>query len=410
MKKSVVPQKRERTASRDGNHTKGDVARPHVSVINNVKGARKTASDALIEDTESCSAVRGVISSLASDARAVCAVMDGGCVHQASEKVNTECVTPVMVPSQASTLSDGQEAYSDSCMTDMVDDSHDRDVMELRQDPIYRIMHTIPRSDVLEVIKCRFGSAQCARAVKYFDMSYTQNPLRKLRLQIGCAGATGMYKFFPRIFKHRLSLRTLDLSRNKLTASDVATLCTGLGLHARAHSSCSADGDVKNALHPLPQTRLVSGVLDVPPNLSEAVQRLCHATEVTVPNVNDTDKPCSLELIDLSYNADIGNSGAVLLLNALRDNTIIRAVQLKHVNIDDEGACQLAPLLRSRPRPSESVVNNFARDNSTHSGGFFVNLNENRIGACGTRALGYRLPDYVSITLCKQSVKVKVNT
>nr|CCC90098.1 conserved hypothetical protein [Trypanosoma congolense IL3000] len=223
-------------------------------------------------------------------------------------------------------------------------------------DPVYRIMHMTPRSDVLEVVKCRFGSEECQRAATYFDSSYTKNPLRYLRLQIGCDRATGFNLFFPRLQHHRATLRLLDLSRNCLDEEDVATLVNLLNLR----------NDDK-----------------------------CESLSV-------------LEVLDLSYNRRIGNSGGVMLLGALHGNDHIRAVVLKGISLTDAGATSIASLLQQRPKPrtcvGECMHSCEALHNGHAAGGsmFFLNLNENLIGSKGIHALGKGIPSYVSLTACKQ--------
>ncbi|RNF05775.1 uncharacterized protein Tco025E_07722 [Trypanosoma conorhini] len=222
-------------------------------------------------------------------------------------------------------------------------------------DPIYRIMHALPRSDVLEIFKCRFGREECERAAAYFDGSYMKNPLRQLRLQLGCDRATGLHLFFPKLHHHRGTLRLIDLSRNDLDENDVATLTQLLELRGDDAPSSGASS--------------------------------------------------ALEVLDLSYNRRIGNRGALFLLAALRHNDRIRAVVLKGISVDDSGAIAVAPFLRQRPLPrmpedDEGVT--FQETSSRRLPTFFLNLNENRIGAAGTVALGKGLPAHVSLTMCKQ--------
>lgn len=112
-----------------------------------------------------------------------------------------------------------------------------------------------------------------------------------------------------------------------------------------------------------------------------------------------------LEHLDLSYNRNIGDRGAVYLMEALQHNTVIRAVLLKHVGVEDGGAVAIASLLRRRPYPAATGASrNFSRTGFQHGRvpGFYLNLNENRIGSMGTVVLGKGLPSYVSVTLCRQ--------
>ncbi|CCW60653.1 unnamed protein product [Phytomonas sp. EM1] len=261
------------------------------------------------------------------------------------------------------------------------------------RDPIYRIMHALPRSDILEIIKCKFGREQCERAAAYFKESYMQNPLRRLRLQIGCDGPTGLNLFFPMLSAHRHTLRTLDLSRNKLTYADIVMLCELLGLSAMSSPLSQS----------LPSaTSLLSSSASTDVCACDEGQHLGHA------------KTSALELINFSYNVNIGNDGAVYLMQCLSHNSTIRAVQLKHVGIDDTGACSLAPLLRARPPPQGlySHTTSPATPQCTAAWsfdpsripGFFLDLNENCIGPVGTCQLRQRLPSYVSLSLCKQRV------
>ncbi|CCW66533.1 unnamed protein product [Phytomonas sp. Hart1] len=261
-------------------------------------------------------------------------------------------------------------------------------------DPIYRIMHAFPRSDILEVIKCKFGREQCKRAAAYFKESYMRNPLRRLRLQIGCDGPTGLNLFFPMISSHRYTLRTLDLSRNKLTYADIVLLCESLGLLAIPSS-------LPQSLSSVPNFQSSSESPDV---------GACGEGE-PMGSTNTS----ALELINFSYNINIGNNGVLYLMQCLSQNSTIRAVQLKHVGIDDTGACSLAPLLRARPPPKgfySHTTSPVTPQCSTTLGfdpsripGFFLDLNENCIGAVGTCQLRHRLPSYVSLSLCKQRIR-----
>ncbi|KAG5468705.1 hypothetical protein CUR178_01540 [Leishmania enriettii] len=253
---------------------------------------------------------------------------------------------------------------------------------ELRKDPIYRIMHALPRSDVLEVVRSRFAQSHCVRAAVYFDLSYTKNPLRHLRLQIGCDGPTGIHLFFRRIAAHRHTLRVVDFSRNRLGADDAVLLCNTLGLGS-AGEAASALGDTKSS---------GAGV----------------AVDSTGSSAVGASAPpsSSLELLDLSYNAKLGNDGAVHVVAALRRCPSIRAVILKSVGIDDDGAMSVADLVRRWPAPA--LCANLApphaplRPSTASATKFYLNVNENYIGAHGTQALGKGLPHYVSLTLAKQ--------
>lgn len=269
---------------------------------------------------------------------------------------------------------------------------------ELRKDPIYRIMHALPRSDVLEVVRSRFAAPHCARAAAYFDLSYRKNPLRRLRLQIGCDGPTGLHLFFPRIAAHRHTLRVLDLSRNRLSAEDVVLLCNLLGFGSAGDVAASlvpdtAGRNAENADTRVQNTTVVD--LALPPALSSS----CSSSSRT------TTGSC-LELLDLSYNTKIGNSGAVHVLRALRRCPSIRAVILKSVGVDDAGALAASDIVRRWPAPltdlSEPLSSSVLRPSTASAMKFFVNLNENYIGARGTYILGKGLPNHVSLTLSKQ--------
>jgi phage tail protein X len=272
---------------------------------------------------------------------------------------------------------------------------------ELSKDPIYRIMHALPRSDVLEVVRSRFAAPHCARAAAYFDMSYMKNPLRHLRLQIGCDGPTGLYLFFSRIAAHRHTLRVLDLSRNRLCSDDVVLLCnllgfgvgssaaaTSLALQTSAGVGASRRDDGEVGIGELNTTM----PLDSPPSSS-----------------SPSSGPC-LEVLDLSYNTKVGNDGAVHVLRALQRCPSIRALLLKSTSVDDAGALAVSDVTRRWPRPvshcsadsSAFLSSSVLRPSTASATKFYLNLNENCIGARGTYLLGKGLPDYVSLTLAKQ--------
>lgn len=252
------------------------------------------------------------------------------------------------------------------------------DMKLLSTDAIYRIIHHSHRSDVVEIVKCKLGEAECERAVLYLNKEYMAAAVRRLRLQLLVPMVKGIDAFLPFFAHHRKTLRLLDLSRNRLNADDVLTLSDTLGL--------------------------------------------------SEPSV------CSLEVLDLSYNRTIGNAGATQLLRCIERNTVIRAVILKSVSITDEGAHGIAFYLRSRPVPSDSSVPDEASEavlmarkgdgwkdtmmqhaklhgdyySSANVGSgkcnFFLNLNENLIGSTGVIALRRGIPDYVSLTIVKQHI------
>eukprot|EP00796_Vickermania_ingenoplastis_P007277 gene7277-5121_t len=216
-----------------------------------------------------------------------------------------------------------------------------------------RLMHAQPRSDRLQVRRCRLNRRLCERAAEIFQQDFTQNPVRCLTLQLGCRTdapaedqrraarpiGDGMQLLLPLIFHHRLHLRELDLSRNDLCAADVRTLCAGLGLTAKGSS-----------------------------------------------------QPPPLRLLDLSYNCRVGNEGVMHLFHAL----VWTMMALPH----------WPPLLRGRPAPCITEGETaYSQANERHAASFLLNLNENRIGAEGTRALGRSLPSYVSLTVCKQMIR-----
>lgn len=254
----------------------------------------------------------------------------------------------------------------------------------LATDAIYRILHSTHRSDVIEFTKCVLGDTECSRLAQYLQDEYTHSGLRSLKLQLGVEMSRGFHRMLPALTLHRTTIRRLDLSRNRLNADDVLTLCRALGLSSSSPSSLlGASG--------------ASSSTGTPAVLS------------------------SLELLDLSWNRKIGNAGAQLLLHTLRDNAVIRAVILKSISIDDEGAKQIAPLLWSRPFPQtrqeqerraigskgsaeESLLDHFPMSHRS-SFDFFLNLNENCIGAVGVMALRRELPGHVSLTVVQQHVR-----
>ncbi|RNF11169.1 hypothetical protein TraAM80_01100 [Trypanosoma rangeli] len=287
-------------------------------------------------------------------------------VKRPAERTDTERPSEVAIVATAAVVVEGDNdvdaavvseslvAASNDGISKSVQQEGERGVRLRLEDPIYRIMHALPRSDVLEIFKCRFKGEECERAVVYFDDAFMKNPLRKLRLQIGCDRVTGLHLFFPKLHHHRNTLRLLDLSRNDMDEDDVATLTQLLELRGESPS--------------------------------------CGTSSL-------------LEVLDLSYNRRIGNRGALFLLAALRHNDRIRAVILKGISVDDSGAVAVAPFLRQRPLPrmaddDEGVT--FQETSSRRLPTFFLNLNENRIGAAGTVVLGKGLPAHVSLTVCRQ--------
>lgn len=261
---------------------------------------------------------------------------------------------------------------------------------------VYRLMHQVPRSDVLRLCRCALNYAHCEYVAKVFREEFLQHPVRQLTLQVGCrsdapsrdtterkrsGGKTfqdGFQLFFPLIFHHRFCLKELDLSRNDLCAKDVQTLCRGLGIEEDGNKDKSSGGVMDKGL----PTKSTSS---------------------------------SLRLLNLSYNRRIGNEGVISLFSGLARSCDragnhsflnLRAVILRCVGVDDDGAVVLAQYLRHRPPPLSSLEKEaYEEDSFRTDNHFFVNLNENRIGARGTYVLGKGLPSYVSLSLCKQVVR-----
>lgn len=293
--------------------------------------------------------------------------------------------------------------------------SHEKNAQSFRT--LYRLIHKIPRSDVLRLCGCRLDYSHCTYAADVFKKEFTQHPLRHLSLQVGCRsdaphenepgmktmmrGAQqdkkkihdGFQLFFPLIFHHRFCLKELDLSRNDLCAKDVQTLCMGLGLLREGGGR--EDG--------MKEWCTVGEVEET--SRSRSLSKGCNSS-------------LSLRLLNLSYNRRIGNEGAITLFAALSKKSEmngaehittphIKAVILRGVGVDDDGAVVLSSYLRCRPPPlgtgTDSEEDN--QDNSRNACNFFVNLNENKIGARGTLALGKGLPSYVSLSVCKQVVE-----
>lgn len=223
-------------------------------------------------------------------------------------------------------------------------------------------MTLLRRSDVVEVLKCKFGTKELAKAFHYFQTHFT-SPLTKLRFQAWLSAT----QLLPHdtanesdavsvlattvLGRNAKTLKTCDLSRNRLTQADVPLLIGAQGLHLSLLTN--------------------------------------------------------LEVLDFSYNP-IGNEGAVSLFKIIQSNASIRAVILKHCSIDDTGAEAIGDLLRSRPKPShnEAQLASMLYIKEAVKLMFFVNLNENRIGAVGTKSIAYKLPDFISITIVKQQPKL----
>ncbi|AIN97714.1 hypothetical protein LPMP_202200 [Leishmania panamensis] len=304
----------------------------------------------------------------------------GGVDSATSASVVTGSAASTSTLTNAVTLSTSEQERAVEAVKETLPVSASR--TELRKDPIYRIMHALPRSDVLEVVRCRFAKSHCERAAAYFDLSYMKNPLRHLRLQLGCDGPTGIHLFFQRIAAHRHTLRVVDFSRNRLSTDDAILLCNTLGL--------GSAGDAATALG---TTRSSSGGV---------------AADLTVSTTAraSAPPPSSLELLDLSYNTKLGNDGAIHVVTALRHCPSIRAVILKSVGIDDDGVMAVMDVVRRWPAPTlcaySATPHALLRPPTASATKFYLNLNENYIGARGTHVLGKGLPDHVSLTLAKQ--------
>ncbi|CBZ30357.1 conserved hypothetical protein [Leishmania mexicana MHOM/GT/2001/U1103] len=298
----------------------------------------------------------------------------------ASASVATSSATPASTLANVVALSTSEQERAVEAVKETIPASASRDV--LRKDPIYRIMHALPRSDVLEVVRSRFEKPHCERAAAYFDLSYMKNPLRHLRLQLGCDGPTGIYLFFRRIAAHRHTLRVVDFSRNRLSADDAVLLCNTLGFGV-AGDAATAPGTAKAS------------------SAGAAVD-----STVSMAAGASAQPSSSLELLDLSYNAQLGNDGAVHVVTAVRRLPSIRAVILKSVGIDDDGAMAVANIVRRWPAPAlcanSATPHSLLRPVTASATKFYLNLNENYIGARGTDVLGKGLPHHVSLTLAKQ--------
>jgi hypothetical protein len=233
----------------------------------------------------------------------------------------------------------------------------------LAADPVYRIMRQTNRSDMLEIVRCKFGDAECVRAAKYGKDYYSSLPLRHVRLQLGLSLRAGLFRMLPLLHLQRHSLRLVDLSRNVLTSQDIAPLCAALGI----------DDD-------------------------EPAGRASGSSQ--------------LEVLDLSCNRGIGDAGTVELFERIRRNRRLRAVILKFVGLTDDGAVRVNQYLRMRPEPLPvaTVEDGAGRLDRActlaqlETRNFFVNLNENCIGEVGIAALGKGLPDFVSLTAVKQRI------
>lgn len=257
--------------------------------------------------------------------------------------------------------------------------SHVEDARDelLRSCAVFRVMNgaaivgknltLLRRGDVVEVIKCKFGPKEISKALGYFRTHFTTS-LTKLRFQAWLSSTQEVRSsdgevlgdavtIFSQVALQRNAetLRTCDLSRNRFNSRDVPLL---LGLQGLALAQFS-----------------------------------------------------NLEVLDLSYNP-IGNTGAAGVFEAIQKNASIRAVVLKHCNIDDEGASAIGDFLRARPRPEHNSAQKasafYLKDEIKLM--FFVNLNGNRIGAHGTRKVSYRLPDYVSVTVVGQQPVMALTT
>ena len=227
------------------------------------------------------------------------------------------------------------------------------DKKHVDDDPVYRIMNRSHRSDIIEIVRCKFGPTECARMVQYFHSHFGSATIRKLRVQVFCSTSDAeLGALFRTVLpKHTSSIKILDLSRNVLSGEgDAQLLISSMTLH---HNSI-------------------------------------------------------LEVLDLSFNP-LGNKGAALLMAAIADNVYLRALILVHCDIDNDGGEVVARYLRARPRPRENEtqgrVHGVSNANEVVKAMFFVNLNRNRIGSLGCCTLGKRLPDWVSVTVVQQIVR-----
>ncbi len=233
-------------------------------------------------------------------------------------------------------------------------------------DPVYRIVRALPRSDVVHFSKCKLKEKDCVRAVHYIEeaadapddrKAHGLGGMKELRLQWAATMHGGLQHALPLLFSHRYTLRKVDLSRNAITSKDIDSLANALDL-----------GCAHNA-HP------------------------------------------NLELLDLSYNPNLGDAGAIAILTAIAPNKVIKALQLVHCGITDESCSMIMTLLLCRPAP---VLLDPTTAERTFGGAvsvaeadkFFLNLNSNRIGSRGLMALTSRvtLPSFISISVVKQVI------
>ena len=212
------------------------------------------------------------------------------------------------------------------------------------------------RLDEMEIIRCRFGAPQVLLMDRYFQRYFASPLLSKLRLQVCLEpretiepNRTQLDVLTSVLRHHSRTLRTVDLSRNRLDGRALVEVLGERGLHAASSSA--------------------------------------------------------LQVLDVSYNDQIGDDGASVVMESVEKNPYVRAVIMKGCNVGNDGAVAVSQYLRGRVAPQvfESGVALFDVNRGQKT--FHINLNENRIGAPGSKAIGYGIPDFVSISLCGQHLR-----
>jgi hypothetical protein len=251
-------------------------------------------------------------------------------------------------------------------------------------DPVFRQMRSLTlRSDVVDVRRCVFSEADCARAAVYLGAPL--DPVLELLMRDHRARCEKLKAARDARYKQRVEKRKRKGVVDPAAPSD-ATVTGTSAAAAPAVGKTPEEDDAEQQrqeeeedANAVPSywrqhfwgvrtLRLqvgcgMRGVQHLLPAIalhSHTVERLdlarcrLNADDVAplMRAVLGGPKGCALQVLDLSYNHGLGSAGGAATLNALRGHTSLLALLLRQCNIDDVGAITMAPFVRERPVPT----------------------------------------------------------